>query len=86
MGLIIVLINLKWKISAHLSGIGGLTGSIFGVCYRMALNPVWLFALVLFISALVGLSRIELKAHTPSQALAGFAIGFLMIFLPCIIF
>ncbi|MDD5186496.1 MAG: hypothetical protein PHS84_14665 [Paludibacter sp.] len=83
---IIVLINLKWKISAHLSGIGGLTGSIFGVCYRMALNPVWLFALVLFISALVGLSRIELKAHTPSQALAGFAIGFLMIFLPCIIF
>jgi len=83
---IIVLINLKWKISAHLSGIGGLTGSIFGVCYRLALNPVWLFVLVLFISALVGLSRIELKAHTPSQALTGFAIGFLMIFLPCIIF
>lgn len=83
---VIVFINLKWKISAHLSGIGGLTGAIFGICYKMALNPVWLFTLILFISALVALSRIELKAHTPSQTLAGFVIGFLMIFLPCVFY
>jgi len=83
---IIVFINLKWKISAHLAGMGGLTGSVFGVCYRMALNPVWLLILILFISALVALSRIELKAHTLSQTLVGFVVGFLMIFLPCIFF
>ncbi|HEY5590840.1 MAG TPA: hypothetical protein VIK55_07450 [Paludibacter sp.] len=83
---IIVLINLKWKISAHLAGIGGLAGSIFGVSYRLALNPVWLLITILFISALVALSRIELKAHTPGQTLAGFVVGFLMIFLPCIFF
>ena len=84
--ILIVFINLKWKISAHVAGMGGLTGSIFGVCYRMGINPVWLFALVLSISALVALSRLELKAHSPSQVLAGFTIGFLMIFLPCIYF
>jgi len=83
---IIVLINLRWKISAHLAGIGGLTGAIFGVCYRLAINPVWIFIIVLFVSALVALSRIGLKAHTPGQTLAGFVVGFLTIFLPCILF
>ncbi len=83
---IIVMINLKWKISAHLAGIGGLTGSIFGVCYRMAINPVWLFTIILAISALVAISRIELKAHTPGQTLAGFTVGFFAVFLPSIYF
>jgi len=83
---IITFINLRWKISAHLAGMGGLTGSIFAVCYRTAINPVWLFAVVLAISALVALSRIELKAHTPSQVLAGFVVGFFMVFTPCLIF
>jgi len=83
---IILFINLKWKISAHATGMGGLTGSIFGVCYRTAINPVWLFVLILTISALVALSRIELKAHTPGQVLAGFVIGFAAVFTPCFFF
>jgi len=81
---IITFINLKWKISAHLSGIGGLVGGLFGICFRMAINPLPLIITVLFISALVALSRIELKAHTPGQTLAGFTLGFLAVFLPCI--
>lgn len=83
--LIITLINLKWKISAHLSGIGGLAGGVFGVCYRMAYNPVWLFVLILAISALVAIARMELKAHTPGQTLAGFSLGFLAVFIPCML-
>lgn len=81
---IITLINLKWKISAHLSGIGGLAGGLFGICFRMAINPLPLIIIVLFISALVALSRIELKAHTPGQTLAGFSLGFVAVFLPCV--
>jgi membrane-associated phospholipid phosphatase len=84
--LIIVLINLKWKISAHAAGIGGLSGAIFGVCYRTAINPVWLLILVLFISGIVSLSRLELKAHTPGQVLAGYVVGFIMVFTPCFLF
>lgn len=83
--LLITFINLKWKISAHLSGIGGLAGGIFGVCYRMAYNPVWLFVLILAISALVAVARMELKAHTPLQTLAGFTLGFLTVFIPCML-
>ena len=83
---IIVFINMKWKISAHTAGMGGLCGAIFGVCYRTGLNPVWLFILVLFLSALVALARLELKAHTPGQVLAGFAVGFAAVFTPCFFF
>jgi len=82
--LLITFINLKWKISAHLSGIGGLAGGVFGISYRMAYNPVWLFVIILFLSALVALSRIELKAHTPGQTLAGFTLGFMSVILPCL--
>jgi len=83
---IIVFINLKWKISAHAAGMGGLCGSVFGVCYRTAINPVWFFVVILLISGLVALSRLELKAHTPGQVLAGFVVGFIMVFTPGLIF
>lgn len=83
---IIMFINFKWKISAHVAGMGGLTGAVFGVSYRLAINPVWLFIIVLTVSAIVALSRIELKAHTPAQTLAGFAIGFIAVFVPCFFF
>lgn len=83
--LLITLINFKWKISAHLSGIGGLAGGVFGICYRLAYNPYWFLITVLAVSALVAYSRIELKAHTPGQALAGFALGFVSVFVPCVL-
>ena len=82
----ITVINLKWKISAHLGGIGGFTGAIFGVSYRMAINPLFFIIVTLTISALLALARMELKAHTPSQVLAGFVVGFLAVFLPCLFF
>jgi membrane-associated phospholipid phosphatase len=83
---IIVFINLKWKISAHTAGIGGLAGAIFGVSYRLAINPLWFLVVILSISALVAISRIGLRAHTPGQTLAGFVVGFLTVFLPCLYF
>lgn len=84
--LVVILINMRWKISAHATGIGGFCASIFGVCYRTAINPVWLFVVILIISGLVALSRLELKAHTPSQVLVGYILGFALVFAPCFFF
>jgi membrane-associated phospholipid phosphatase len=81
---IILFINLKWKISAHMASVGALAGGVFGVCFRFSINPVYFYVLVFAVSILVGLSRIELKAHTPSQALAGFLLGFMCIAGPAI--
>ncbi len=83
--LIITLINTKWKISAHLSGIGGVAGGVFAVCYQLGLMPMALFVGVLFASALTAVSRVELKAHTPAQTIAGFSLGFLATFIPGIL-
>jgi len=80
--LLITFINIKWKISAHLASLGGLAGGIFGICYRFAINPVWLFVLIFLVAALSATSRVALKAHTPVQTLAGFALGFVCVFLP----
>jgi membrane-associated phospholipid phosphatase len=79
--IIITIINLKWKISAHLSGVGGLTGGVFAYSFIMGVNPVFAMIAMLFISALTAFSRIELKAHTPGQTLAGFTVGFLTVFI-----
>jgi hypothetical protein len=81
--LIVIFINLKWQISAHMSAMGGLVGGIFGVSYRLALNPVGLMGVALFLSALVGLARLELKAHTPAQVVVGFLLSFFLVLLPC---
>lgn len=82
----VLLINLKWKISAHMSAMGGFTASVIGVCFRMGMNPVWLISGLFVLSALVALSRLELKAHTPAQVLSGFVLGFLLVFLPALFF
>lgn len=79
-------INLKWKISAHLTGIGGLAGGIFGVCYQMSINPVWLFVAVIIVSGLVAVSRLYLKAHTLGQVIAGYLLGFILVFVPGLFF
>ncbi|HOF98559.1 MAG TPA: hypothetical protein P5157_00245 [Paludibacteraceae bacterium] len=83
--LLITFINVKWKISAHLASLGGLAGGIFGICYRYSINPLWLFILILLLAALSAISRVALKAHTPMQTIAGFALGFLCVFLPVLL-
>lgn len=82
--LVIMLVNLKWKISAHLAGIGGLTGAVFGYCMIMGVNPTMLLIGMFVASGLSALSRLELKAHTPAQVIAGFLVGFLMVFIPVV--
>lgn len=83
---IMIFINLRWKISAHLAGAGGIFGGILGVSYIMAINPFWLIITFVIISGLVAISRVYLKAHTLSQVIAGFLLGFVSVLLPVILY
>lgn len=68
-------ITMKWKISAHMMGMGGIVGTTLGlVLYVDAPIVHVLTALVLF-SGLVGFARLKLKAHTPAQVYTGFLLG-----------
>lgn len=73
-------INIKWKISAHLTGIGGLLGGISSFALFSNYVPVALILLVLFIALILMYARLYLNAHTPLQVVAGFLLGLLCVF------
>jgi len=76
-----LIINLFWKISAHMVGIGGLLGAIIGISLRFKSDMFLLIIILVFISGLVASSRLLLNAHNPMQVFAGFITGFLSEFL-----
>lgn len=68
-------ITLRWKISIHMIGMGGIVGTIIGLIIQYnALLMNWLYLLI-FLSGLVAYARLKLRAHTPAQVYAGFTLG-----------
>lgn len=75
-----LLINTRWKISAHLTGIGGLTGLAFGLASIQMTFPIVLFCSLILLTGILGSCRIALGRHTLMQVLAGIANGFIWVF------
>jgi membrane-associated phospholipid phosphatase len=70
-----LLITLKWKISAHMTGIGALTGALLVFSYTLKSDLIIYLAAAFIVAGLVGTSRLLLKYHTPAQIYAGFGLG-----------
>lgn len=70
-----------FKISIHMLGIGGVVGLVaFMSTYSLFnLTPLLIGSIVF--SGLVGMARLQLKAHTPIQVYTGFSFGFAVVFL-----
>ena len=68
-------INFKWKISAHMIGIGGVIGVMLGMSERLTLDLNALLIFLFIIAGLVAFSRLTLKAHNPFQVYLGFFVG-----------
>ena len=80
--LINLVINLKWKISAHAAGIAGIIALLIRLEKDVAVEPrlfVWLL-IVIGITGILGSARIWLGRHTVWQVLAGYAVGFCSVF------
>ncbi|MDD5571701.1 MAG: hypothetical protein PHD97_11190 [Bacteroidales bacterium] len=73
--IIALLINIKWKISAHMVGIGGLTGFIIVLSQHTGINLNLYLIISVLLSGLIGFSRLKLNAHNPSQVYTGFLAG-----------
>jgi membrane-associated phospholipid phosphatase len=74
--IVALLINLKWKISLHMIGIGGLCGALMNLYFCLQEgNPLWL-SLCFVLAGVLGTARLLLNAHNYLQILAGFALGF----------
>ena len=83
--LAVTIINHKWKISAHLTGIGGLLGGICSFALNYSILPIGLIMTVLVLSLLLMYARLYLNAHTPMQVVCGFLLGLLCTFIPTLI-
>ncbi len=73
--LICMLISMRWKISIHMTSLGGLTGFLIVTSLLLKVDIVLLVMLAILCSGLLGASRIRLQAHTPAQVYAGFTLG-----------
>lgn len=75
--LLTAIINMKFKISAHTVGIGGLIGALMMISLVLKYNAVPEIAVLFLIAGIVASSRLYLEAHTPKQIYSGFALGIL---------
>lgn len=78
--IVCAIINVWWKISTHMAGIGGVAGALFIFSEVFRFNPTWWFCLVLVIAGILGTSRMILRQHTLLQVVMGFVVGFFCAF------
>ncbi|MBI3501478.1 MAG: hypothetical protein HY063_06765 [Bacteroidetes bacterium] len=71
----VLFINLFWKISAHMVGIGGLIGMLIAISYRLQISLHLISISLFLIAGLVGFSRLKLSAHNPAEVYIGFLLG-----------
>ncbi len=80
--LISMIVNFKWKISAHMAGIGG----FIALVWRINADGDVIFELLpvicaaIFIAGVLGTSRIAMERHTFWQVVAGAANGFICVY------
>ncbi len=72
------ILNFRWKISAHSIGLGGITALIVGFSYYVKTDFPISFLLLIFLSGIVGSSRLYLNAHQQFEIYLGWATGFLV--------
>jgi membrane-associated phospholipid phosphatase len=77
--LLAAIITIKWQISAHLMGIGGLVGMLISFAYFLQMPLLVVISGILIVAGLVGFARLQLQAHKPSQVYAGFLSGVFLI-------
>lgn len=76
--LLTAIINLKYKISAHMVGIGGMLGVLISVSYLIKFDFTLFYIAVIIIAGLIAFARLSLKEHEPSQIYSGFLLGLIV--------
>lgn len=75
MMVICIVVNLKWKLSEHMAGVGAIVGGLVSFSALFGYNPVWWLCLSILIAGVLGTARIILQHHTLGEVLVGFAVG-----------
>ncbi len=76
--LITTLINLKYKISAHMVGLGGVLGILISISYLIKFDMTPYYITTIILAGLVGFARLLLDEHKPAQLYLGFFLGLIV--------
>jgi hypothetical protein len=71
----VLLISMHWKISIHMTSIGGFTGFLISTSIFLKTDIPLIIISGIIISGLLGYSRIKLEAHSPAEVYVGFGMG-----------
>ena len=79
--IITMVINFKWKISAHMAGMGGVVALLYQLHVQglSAFNLFGVLCIAIVLAGVVGTSRLILKCHTVMQVLLGFVNGYVCV-------
>ena len=75
--IICVAFNLRWKLSEHMAGAGGIVGGLVAFSELFGYNPVGWLCIFILVAGMLGSARIILRHHTQGEVLGGFAVGLL---------
>ncbi|HQV38467.1 MAG: hypothetical protein IPL81_00770 [Flavobacteriales bacterium] len=79
-----LVITIRWKISLHMTGIGGLIGMVLGLMVLHG-TPVGFAPILLVMTGALGTARLLVTDHSPAQIYAGALVGLASTFL-CLLF
>ena len=74
-----LIITLRWKISAHMIGLGGISSLILIISLFFKTNLEFYFIISIIIAGIVGSARLFLNKHNLLQVSVGYLVGFISV-------
>ena len=73
--ILVVIISIRWKISTHMAGIGGVFGMVLGISITLTLDLQFMLMVIAALAGIIGHARLKLNAHDPAEIYTGFIAG-----------
>lgn len=78
---LLMMINLRWKLSHHMAAAGGLFGLMTALSLRLGADPIQLLSFIILLAGITGTSIMIRRKHNLEETISGFPVGFLVFFL-----
>ncbi|MBN1415946.1 MAG: hypothetical protein JW973_12655 [Bacteroidales bacterium] len=78
-GIVLITSNF-WKISIHMTGMGGLTGLVLALSKKLGTDMMMYLLVLLLLSGLAGYARMRMNEHSGLQVFVGYLIGLTTVF------
>lgn len=73
--MVCIVLNLRWKLSEHMTGAGAIVGGVVAFGELFGYNPVGWLCLFILTAGVLGTARIVLGHHSLGEVAGGFAVG-----------